>query len=144
MLMLCLLAQGGLWGIAKFNDHEPAPFAVLLECLSSVLRQLITSEVDVFRFVGDLQLVLGEHLQNIPLLYSGCPVLSDILSRVGITANGSQEEFPTRELRDRFVFLVAKVFLTIAQIRPIALFLDDLHDAPPSYGPAPTFICEQC
>ena len=109
-----------------------------------MLRQLIISEIDVVRFVGDLQSVLGEQLQNIPLLYAGCPVLSDILSRVGITANGSQEEFPTRELRDRFVFLVAKVFSTIAQIRPIALFLDDLHDAPPSYGPAPIFICEQC
>ena len=107
-----------------------------------MLRQLITSEVDVFRFVGGLQSVLGEQLQNIPLLYSGCPVLSYVLSRVGIIANGSQEGFPTRDLRDRFVFLVVKVFATIAQIRPIALFLDDLHDAPPSYDIVPIFVCE--
>ena len=109
----------------------------MLECLSSVLKQLVISEVDVFRFVGDLQSVLGEQLQNIPLLYSGCPALSDVLSRVGIIANGSRGEVPTRELRDRFIFLVAKVFSTTAHIRPTALFLDDLHNAPPSYDPAP-------
>lgn len=100
-----------------------------------MIRQLLTSEVDVVRFVVDLQSVLGEQLQNIPLLYAGCPVLSEVLSRVGTTANGSQQEVPTRELRDRFMFLVATVFSTIGQIRPIAVFLDDLHNAPTSYVP---------
>lgn len=122
----------GIWGLAKFQEHESAPFGVLLACLSSVLRQLMVSRTDLNRFVAALKDSLGIQVQNIPLLYQGVPELEDILILLGIPIECPHEPLSTSELRDRFFSLVQKVFAVLADIRPFALFLDDLHDAPTS------------
>ncbi|KAK7468476.1 Chk1 protein kinase [Stygiomarasmius scandens] len=119
----------GLWGQAKFQSVDSAPFAALLSCLSSVLRQLMVFHMDVHRFVTILRDTLGPQIQNIPLLYQGTPELRDILALFGINLDTPRETLSTRELRARFQTLVENVFTIIANTRMFALFLDDLHEA---------------
>ncbi|TFK76709.1 dual-domain HisK/Mak2 protein kinase [Pluteus cervinus] len=119
----------GLWGQAKFQSSDSAPFAALLSCLSSVLRQLMVFHTDLQRFVSALTERLGPQIRNVPLLYQGTPELRDVLAIFGITLDSPQEPLATRELRARFQSLVENVFAVIADTRLFALFLDDLHDA---------------
>ncbi|KAJ7596782.1 dual-domain HisK/Mak2 protein kinase [Mycena floridula] len=118
----------GLWGQAKFQNTDSAPFAALLACLSSTLRQLMVF-TDLHRFVERLKQKLGPQLQNIPLLYHGAPELKDILSPFGIIAAETPNDHLTEELRARFQALVENVFSVIAETRLFGLFLDDLHEA---------------
>ncbi|KIL70561.1 hypothetical protein M378DRAFT_194875 [Amanita muscaria Koide BX008] len=120
----------GLWGQAKFQSADSAPFAALLGCLSSVLRQLMVFHTDLHRFVTSLRERLGPQLQNVPLLYQGTPELKDVLELFDIVLEPlPKEALATRELRARFQSLVENVFGIIAETRLFALFLDDLHDA---------------
>lgn len=119
----------GLWGQTKFQESEAAPFASLLSCLSSVLRQLIVFHTDLHRFVTALQTRLGPQLHNVPLLYQGVPELKDILALFDITLDTPHEILETHELRARFESLVENVFAVLAETRLFALFLDDLQDA---------------
>ncbi|PCH33241.1 hypothetical protein WOLCODRAFT_21861 [Wolfiporia cocos MD-104 SS10] len=119
----------GLWGQAKFTDVEPAPFASLLACLSSVLRQLIVFHTDLHSFVTSLRRQLGPQLYNVPLLYEGAPELRDILSLFDISIEAPQEVLETHELRARFQSLFQSVFSVLSETRLFALLLDDLHDA---------------
>ncbi|KAF9056453.1 histidine kinase [Panaeolus papilionaceus] len=119
----------GLWGQAKFQNADSAPFAALLGCLSSVLRQLMVFHTDLNRFVMALQERLGPQIQNVPLLYQGTPELKDVLALFNIHITTPQEPLNTKELRARFQSLVENVFIVIAEIRLFALFLDDLHEA---------------
>ncbi|KAF9072703.1 dual-domain HisK/Mak2 protein kinase [Rhodocollybia butyracea] len=119
----------GLWGQAKFQNADSAPFAALLGCLSSVLRQLMVFHMDVHRFVNALRERLGPQIQNIPLLYQGCPELRDMLALFGLYLDTPRESLSTKELRARFQSLVENVFAVIAETRLFALFLDDLHEA---------------
>ncbi|KAJ3761553.1 dual-domain HisK/Mak2 protein kinase [Lentinula raphanica] len=119
----------GLWGQAKFQSADSAPFAALLGCLSSVLRQLMVFHMDVHRFVSALKDRLGPQIQNMPLLYQGVPELRDILALYGLNLDTPRETLTTRELRARFETLVENVFAVIADTRLFALFLDDLHEA---------------
>ncbi|KAI3615522.1 histidine kinase [Moniliophthora roreri] len=122
-------AAHGLWGQAKFQNADSAPFAALLGCLSSVLRQLMVFQMDVHRFVSALKEKLGPQIQNIPLLYQGTPELKEILALFDIHLDTPRETLSTRELRARFQTLVENVFSVIAHTRLFALFLDDLHEA---------------
>lgn len=119
----------GLWGQAKFQGVESAPFAALLSCLSSVLRQLMVFSTDLQRFVTRLQGRLGPQIQNVPLLYQGTPELKDVLAKFDIHIEEPHEPLDSRDLRSRFQSLVEKVFAVIAETRLFALFLDDLHEA---------------
>ncbi|GBE78499.1 histidine kinase [Sparassis crispa] len=119
----------GLWGQARFSGVEAGPFASLLACLSSVLRQLIVFHTDLHSFVYALKARLGPQLQNVPLLYESAPELRDILGLFGIHIDVPQEALETYELRARFQSLVQNVFTILAETRLFALFLDDLHDA---------------
>ncbi|KAI0047651.1 histidine kinase [Auriscalpium vulgare] len=119
----------GLWGHAKFQNTAGAPFASLLSCLSSVLRQLMVFHTDLHRFIATLKSRLGPQMRIIPLLYEGVPELQDILGLFNISLDTPQEPLATRELRARFQSLVENVFSVLAETRLFALFLDDLHDA---------------
>ncbi|CAL1696704.1 unnamed protein product [Somion occarium] len=119
----------GLWGQARFQETESAPFSSLLACLSSVLRQLIVFHTDLHRFVTALRARLGPQLQNVPLLYEGAPELQDILNLFDIKVEMPVETLETHELRARFQSLVEGVFAVLAETRLLALFLDDLHEA---------------
>ncbi|KAJ7655307.1 dual-domain HisK/Mak2 protein kinase [Mycena polygramma] len=120
----------GLWGHAKFlNADSSGPFATLLSCLASVLRQLMVFHTDLQRFVTALKERLGPQLQNVPLLYHGTPELKDVLALFDIEIATPKEHLSTRELRARFQTLVQSVFSVIAETRLFALFLDDLHEA---------------
>ncbi|KAI0294831.1 histidine kinase [Russula brevipes] len=119
----------GLWGHAKFQGSISAPFAALLSCLSSVLRQLMVFHTDLHRFVTTLKTQLGPQLCIVPLLYEGVPELRDILNLFDISLDIPQETLTTRELRARFQSLVENVFSVLAETRLFALFLDDLHEA---------------
>ncbi|KZT22094.1 histidine kinase [Neolentinus lepideus HHB14362 ss-1] len=119
----------GLWGQAKFQNADTAPFSALLSCLSSVLRQLMVFHTDLHRFVGTLKARLGPQLQNVPLLYQGAEELRDVLSLFDINIEPPRESLSTRELRARFQSLVENVFVVLAETRLFALFIDDLHEA---------------
>ncbi|KAI9445552.1 histidine kinase [Lactarius indigo] len=119
----------GLWGHAKFQSTVSAPFAALLSCMSSVLRQLMVFHTDLHRFVATLKERLGPQLRIVPLLYEGVPELRDILNHFEISLDIPQETLTTRELRARFQSLVENVFSVLAETRLFALFLDDLHEA---------------
>ncbi|KAI0063199.1 STKc type histidine kinase [Artomyces pyxidatus] len=119
----------GLWGHAKFQSTAAAPFAALLSCLSSVLRQLMVFHTDLHRFIATLKVRLGPQLRIMPLLYEGVPELRDILALFDIVLDTPQETLATRELRARFQSLVENVFSVLAETRLFALFLDDIHEA---------------
>ncbi|KDQ54896.1 hypothetical protein JAAARDRAFT_196280 [Jaapia argillacea MUCL 33604] len=119
----------GLWGQAKFQNADAAPFSALLSCLSSVLRQLMVFHTDLHRFVFSLKARLGPQIQNIPLLYQGAEELKDVLALFDIHIDTPPESLSTRELRARFQSLVENVFSVLAETRLFALFLDDLHEA---------------
>ncbi|KAF7784549.1 hypothetical protein Agabi119p4_714 [Agaricus bisporus var. burnettii] len=120
----------GLWGQAKFQSVDFAPFAAMLGCMSSVLRQLMVFHIDLQRFVDNLKERLGPQICNVPLLFQAVPELQDVLRQYNIDLNVlPQERLATRDLRTRFQFLVQHVFAVIAETRLFALFLDDLHDA---------------
>ncbi|KAG5723159.1 Peroxide stress-activated histidine kinase mak2 [Termitomyces sp. T112] len=119
----------GLWGQAKFQAEDSAPFAALLSCLSSVLRQLMVFPTDLERFVTRLRTRIGPQLQSVPLLYQGAPELQDVFANFGIFLEVPTEHLNPSELRARFQSLVESVFSVIAETRLFALFLDDLHDA---------------
>ncbi|KAF8349828.1 hypothetical protein F5887DRAFT_942564 [Amanita rubescens] len=120
----------GLWGQAKFQSADSAPFAALLGCLSSVLRQLMVFHTDLHRFVTSLRERLGPQLQNVPLLFQGTPELQEVLAPFDIPLDTApKESLSTRELRARFQSLVETVFVVVAETRLFALFLDDLHEA---------------
>ncbi|KAK2461712.1 hypothetical protein APHAL10511_006175 [Amanita phalloides] len=120
----------GLWGQAKFQASDSAPFAALLGCLSSVLRQLMVFHTDLHRFVTSLHERLGPQLQNVPLLFQGTPELEDVLTQFNLALDAPpKESLSSRELRARFQSLVENVFAVIAETRLFALFLDDLHEA---------------
>ncbi|KAH9075705.1 histidine kinase [Lactarius deliciosus] len=119
----------GLWGHAKFQSTVSAPFAALLSCMSSVLRQLMVFHTDLHRFVATLEEQLGPQLRIVPLLYEGVPELRDILNHFNISLDIPRETLTTRELRARFQSLVENVFSVLAETRLFALFLDDLHEA---------------
>jgi predicted ATPase len=129
MFLMPIHLAHGLWGQAKFQRAEGAPFAALMSCLSSVFRQLMVFEADLHRFVQSLKTQLGPQLQNVPLLYQGVPELRGILSMFGIDLNTPKEALSTAELRARFQSLVVDVLSVIAETRMLALFLDDLHEA---------------
>jgi predicted ATPase len=84
---------------------------------------------DVHLFVNALRARLGPQLRNVPLLYSGAPELKDILTLYDLSPQSTQEALAATELRARFQLLVEAVLGVIAEIKLLALFLDDLQFA---------------
>jgi predicted ATPase len=123
----------GLWGHAKFQASNAAPFAALLACMSSILRQLLVFSSDLYRFVTRLKVRLGPQLQNVPLLYSGVPELRYILRMYDLEFDTPREELAGQELRARFQALFTDVLSVVADTRLLAIFLDDVHEADSSY-----------
>ena len=80
----------------------------------------------------DLKQRLGPQLQNVPLLYEGAPELKTIFALFDISIEPSQEASEAHELPARFQSLVETVFSVLSETRLLALFLDDLHEAPDS------------
>ena len=100
-----------------------------LSCLSSVLRQLLAFHSDLPIFVQLLRRQLGPQVVNIPLLYHEAPELRDILALFHINLDEPKVALSTEELGARFQSLVETVFGTVGDVRPLALFLDDIHFA---------------
>lgn len=91
-------------------------------------------QTDLQRFVMALRTRLGPLLNNAPLLYQGAPEFKDVLRKHGVDINSPDLELlSTAELRVRFQTLVEQVFAVLADVRLLALFLDDLHEADESY-----------
>lgn len=91
-------------------------------------------QTDLQRFVMALRTRLGPLLNNAPLLYQGAPEFEDVLRKHGVDINSPDLELlSTAELRVRFQTLVEQVFAVLADVRLLALFLDDLHEADESY-----------
>lgn len=94
------------------------------------------SPCDAQRFATALNDKLGEQMQNIHLLYEAAPELMDIVGSLDkpVGSQSRQESLPSNELRGRFLLLVQNVFAVLAEIRLLALFLDDIHDAPEAWA----------
>ena len=80
-------------------------------------------------FVQLLRLRLGPQMINIPLLYHEAPELRDILALFQINFDEPKVALSTEELGARFQSLVETVFGAVGDVRPLALFLDDIHFA---------------
>ncbi|KIJ68769.1 hypothetical protein HYDPIDRAFT_37202 [Hydnomerulius pinastri MD-312] len=139
----------GLWAQAKFQAADNAPFAALLSALSSALRQLTPAPADTHLFIRTLTERLGPQLANLPLLFAGAPDMKAVFEAWGmnVAALGDSSEYAiekgsgdlkelkesarlaTSELTARFQSLVESVFAVITEVRSLALFLDDLHEA---------------
>ncbi|KAI6159530.1 STKc type histidine kinase [Pisolithus thermaeus] len=136
----------GLWAHAKFQTIDKAPFAALLSALSSALRQLTFKPADAYHFVRTLTERLGPQRANLPLLFAGSPVIKAVLEGWGMNTTalgngienaiekasgepGGWARLATGELSVRFQNLVESVFAVVTETRPVALFLDDLHEA---------------
>ncbi|KAK0481591.1 hypothetical protein IW261DRAFT_1550690 [Armillaria novae-zelandiae] len=107
----------GLWGHAKFQNVDSAPFSALLSCLSSVLRQLMVFHTDVHRFVTALKERLGPQIQNVPLLYQGTPELRDVLALLDIHVDTPKERL-TLDLVSSFINSKSRM-LIFATIRDV-------------------------
>ncbi|KAG8792150.1 hypothetical protein FRC17_008642, partial [Serendipita sp. 399] len=119
----------GLWGHAKMVKDQASPFTALLTCLSSVLRQLMMFQVDRQVFVSLLKARLGQQISELPLLYHGVPELRDLLGAFGVHLAEPQVVPSTEELGARFQTLVEGVYGTLADVKLLALVLDDIHFA---------------
>ena len=84
---------------------------------------------DLDRFVNTLKARLGPQLQNAPLLYEGTPELRDILNLFDVETHPVEDQPSSFELRARFQTLVEQVLSVLAEVKMLALFLDDLHEA---------------
>ena len=84
---------------------------------------------DLPTFVQLLRLRLGPQMINIPLLYHEAPDLKDILALFQINLDEPKVALSTEELGARFQSLVETVFGAVGDVRPLALFLDDIHFA---------------
>ena len=78
-------------------------------------------------FVQLLRMRLGTQVINIPLLYHEAPELRDILALFHINLDEPRVALSTEELGARFQSLVETVFGAVGDVRPLALFLDDMH-----------------
>lgn len=133
----------GLWAQAKFQAADNAPFAALISAVSSALRQLAFMPSEAHRFVRMLSDKLGPQLANLPLLFAGSPVVKPVLEAWGMNTtnlgdapesvtektSGESKELARLAASARFQNLVESVLGVITEIRPLALFLDDLHEA---------------
>ena len=134
-----------------------------IAAVSSALRQLASTPVDAYRFVRMLSERLGPQIANLPLLYSGSPIVKAVLEAWGMNTialedgsesstervSGESKELTrlaTSELSARFQNLVESILGVITEIKPLALFLDDLHEADNAYviGMCGEFIAERC
>lgn len=103
------------------------------------------SPADANHFVQMLNERLGPQLVNLPLLFASSPSIRAVFKAWGMnisdpesaTEKASKELMPlvlaTSELSARFQSLIESVFAVIADIKPLALFLDDLHEADDAY-----------
>lgn len=89
----------------------------------------MTTPGDVHVFVKALHSRLGPQLRNAPLLYAGAPELRDVLDMYDLSPQPLQEPLAVPELRARFQLLVEAVFAVLAEIKLLALFLDDIQFA---------------
>ncbi|KZT56029.1 hypothetical protein CALCODRAFT_550887 [Calocera cornea HHB12733] len=122
--------EGGLWGSGKCSHADSTPYGPVFSCLSSVLQQLSSVYSDeTFEFVEKLRHRLGANLPNVQLLFSTAPELKGILALHDITSFAEVHSGSTVELRARFIDLMVDVFAACSDIRHLALFFDDLHNA---------------
>ncbi|KAF9243774.1 STKc type histidine kinase [Melanogaster broomeanus] len=128
----------GLWAHAKFQATDNAPFAALvtLSVIDLHYRQLASAPADAQRFVQLLTERLGPQLINLPLLFAGAADVRTVLESWGINvgAFGTGEvhepsRLATGELEARFQSLMGSVISAICDVKFLALFLDDLHEA---------------
>jgi hypothetical protein len=89
----------------------------------------MTTPTDVHIFVKALRARLGPQLRNAPLLYHGAPELRDVLNLYELSPQPLQEPLAVHELRARFQLLVEAVFAVLAEIKLLALFMDDIQFA---------------
>ncbi|KZP00739.1 histidine kinase [Calocera viscosa TUFC12733] len=122
--------EGGLWGSGKCSHADSTPYGPVFSCLSSVLQQLSSVYSDeTYEFVEKLRQRLGANLPNVQLLFSTAPELKGILALHDITSFAEVHSGSTVELRARFIDLMVDVFAACSDIRHLALFFDDLHNA---------------
>ncbi|KAG8780548.1 hypothetical protein FRC15_009490 [Serendipita sp. 397] len=119
----------GLWGHAKMVKDQASPFTAVLTSLSSVLRQLMMFQSERQVFVSLLRARLGQQIYELPLLYHGVPELRDLLGAFGVHLAEPQVLLSTEELGARFQTLVDIVYSSLADVKPLALVLDDIHFA---------------
>ncbi|KAG9055946.1 hypothetical protein FS842_000718 [Serendipita sp. 407] len=119
----------GLWGHAKMVKDQASPFTAVLTSLSSVLRQLMMFQSERQVFVSLLKARLGQQIYELPLLYHGVPELRDLLGAFGVHLAEPQVLLSTEELGARFQTLVDIVYSSLADVKPLALVLDDIHFA---------------
>jgi hypothetical protein len=72
---------------------------------------------------------LGPHLINIPLLYHEAPEPRVTLALSHINFDEPKATLSTDELGARFQSLVETVFGVVGGVRPLAIFLGDIHSA---------------
>lgn len=118
-----------------------------ISAVSSALRQLAFMPSEAHRFVRMLSDKLGPQLANLPLLFAGSPVVKPVLEAWGMNTtnlgdapesvtektSGESKELARLAASARFQNLVESVLGVITEIRPLALFLDDLHEADNAY-----------
>ncbi|EJU00931.1 hypothetical protein DACRYDRAFT_116810, partial [Dacryopinax primogenitus] len=122
--------EGGLWGSGKCSHADSTPYGPVFSCLSSVLQQLSSVYSDeTFEFVEKLRNRLGANFRNVQLLFNTAPELKGILALHDVTSFAEVHSGSTVELRARFIDLMVDVFAACSEIRHLALFFDDLHNA---------------
>jgi predicted ATPase len=84
---------------------------------------------DIHTFVTALRSRLGPQLRNVPLLYNGAPELKEVLGLYDLSPRPVKEFSSATELRARFQLLVEAVLGVLAEIKLLALCLDDLQFA---------------
>ncbi|MFL6388374.1 MAG: PAS domain-containing protein [Terriglobales bacterium] len=117
-----LVPSRGLFASGKFDQYKrDIPYATLAQAFQMLVRQiLVKSEVEVYRWRGDILDALGPNGQ---LIINLVPEVEFVIGNQPPVA-----DLPHREARNRFQIVLQR-FLGVfgKQEHPLALFLDDLQ-----------------
>ncbi|KAL7411025.1 hypothetical protein BDY24DRAFT_371574 [Mrakia frigida] len=123
-----VVRAAGFYGLAKFDATETSPYSAILTCLSFVFRQLLTEfQSDVASFFTTLKARLGPQLNNVQLLYHSIPEIKELMRMFGLTKLPNIENLPTQASTARFHNLIIDCIATLAQIKMLTMWFDDLH-----------------
>ncbi|RUS18131.1 hypothetical protein BC937DRAFT_89117, partial [Endogone sp. FLAS-F59071] len=122
----------GYLATAKFDNRQQIPYGCILQCISLILKQLLTeSEVEIAHFHKILRNSLGAQLVNVRLIIDIVPELKPIFSNMSFEQIPEVEQLNSAENRARFHSIFVEVIRIIASWRMLTFFLDDVHQAVP-------------
>lgn len=112
----------GYLATAKFDNRQQIPYGCILQCISLILKQLLTeSEAEIAHFHKILRTSLGAQLANVRLIMDIVPELKPIFGNMGFEQMPEVEQLNSAESRARFHSIFIEVIRIIANWKMLTL-----------------------